>query len=64
MNLKKYDVVPTALLGELIGTFVLAIIAVTIGQPLITGFTLIVLVLALSAISGSHLNPAVTFGFW
>lgn len=64
MNLKKYDVLPTALLGELLGTFVLAAVALTIGQPLITGFTLVVLVLAINAISGSHLNPAVTFGFW
>jgi len=64
MSLSKYDIKPTALLGELIGTFVLAVIAVTIGQPLIVGFTLVVLVLALNVISGANLNPAISFGLW
>jgi hypothetical protein len=64
MKLKQYDVKPTMLLGELVGTFVLATVAVTVANPLIVGFTLVVLVLALGAISGSNLNPAVTFGLW
>lgn len=64
MKLKNINVKPTALLGELVGTFVLATVAVTVANPIIVGFTLVVLVLALAAISGSHLNPAVTFGLW
>lgn len=64
MDLKKYDIKPTALLAELVGTFILATVAVTVANPLIVGFTLVVLVLAIGAISGSHVNPAVTFGFW
>ncbi len=64
MSLTKYDVKPTALLGELVGTFVLATVAVTVANPIIVGFTLVVLVLALAAISGANLNPAVTFGLW
>lgn len=46
------------------GTFVLAIIALTIGQPLLVGLTLVVLVLGLNVISGANLNPAVTFALW
>jgi len=64
MDLKKYDIKPTALLAELVGTFILATVAVTVANPLIVGFTLVVLVLAIGAVSGSHVNPAVTFGFW
>jgi glycerol uptake facilitator-like aquaporin len=64
MKLGKYNVMPTALLAELVGTFVLTTVAITIGQPLIVGFTLLVLVLALFSVSGANLNPAVTFGLW
>lgn len=64
MNIKNVKIPLTALLGELLGTFVLAVVALTIGQPLLVGLTLVVLVFGFMAISGSHLNPAVTFGLW
>lgn len=64
MKLNKSIVTPTALLAELIGTFTLTTVAVAGGVPLVVGFTLIALVLAIGAISGSHVNPAVTVGLW
>ena len=64
MKLNNINVAPTALLGEVLGTFVLATVALTIGQPLLVGLALVVLVFALGSISGAHLNPAVTFGLW
>lgn len=64
MKAKNNIVTPTALLAELVGTFILTIVAIAGGVPLVVGFTLIVLVLALGAISGAHVNPAVTVGLW
>lgn len=64
MNSKNSIVTPTALLAELIGTFILTIVAIVSGAPLFVGFTLIVLVLAIGAISGTHINPVVTVGLW
>ena len=64
MKVKNTNIPLTALVGELVGTFVLAIIALTIGQPLLVGLTLVVLVLGLNVISGANLNPAVTFALW
>ncbi|MDQ5912923.1 MAG: aquaporin [Patescibacteria group bacterium] len=64
MKVKNTNIPLPALAGELVGTFVLAIIALTIGQPLLVGLTLVVLVLGLNVISGANLNPAVTFALW
>lgn len=64
MKAKNLNVQPTALLAELVGTFILVTVAVTVANPIIVGFTMLVLVLAIGAISGAHVNPAVTFGLW
>jgi len=64
MKVNNTNIPLPALAGELVGTFVLAIIALTIGQPLLVGLTLVVLVLGLNVISGANLNPAVTFALW
>ena len=51
--------------AELLGTFFLALIALTVVAPLTpfaVGLTLLVFVYAVGSLSGSHLNPAVTLG--
>lgn len=59
------DLSPQALLGEMIGTFVLvSAVMYTTGDPFFTGLTLVVLAIALLGITGSHVNPAVTFALW
>lgn len=64
MKAKNLNLQPTALLAELVGTFILATVAITVANPIIVGFALVVLVLAIGAISGAHVNPAITFGLW
>ncbi len=65
MKLKNLSLQPSVLAAELVGTFLLTTVAlVTQGNLLIVGFTLVVLVLSIGAVSGAHVNPAVTFGLW
>lgn len=59
-------VTPQALVAEAVGTFGLALAALTapVDQPLLVGLTLAVLLVGMISISGGHFNPAVTFGIW
>ena len=51
--------------AEFIGTFLLvAVIIVSQGSAIAVMFSLVGIVLILGAISGSHVNPAVTIGAW
>ncbi len=50
-----------ALFGEMFGTFVLATaVLITSGSIIIAAITVIIMVMALSRLSGGHLNPGVT----
>lgn len=52
-----------ALGAELVGTFLLAgVVIAGQGQPIFVLFALVGIVLTLGAISGSHVNPAITIG--
>lgn len=52
-----------ALAAEFIGTFLLAAVIITgQGQPIIVMFALVGIVLLLGALSGAHVNPAITIG--
>ncbi len=61
----RRTVLAAALIGEFIGTFLLAsAYLVTKGEPLYMGFTLITLVLMVGTLSGAYLNPMLTVGAW
>lgn len=65
MIIKNIKVDPRVLLGELAGTFVLVLVAITTGGSAITvGFAMLVLFVVLHKTTGAHVNPAVTFGLW
>lgn len=52
-------------IAEFVGTFLLAAAFITgQGQPIIVLFALVGIVLAVGAMSGAHVNPAVTIGAW
>jgi len=54
MNFYKY-------LAEFVGTFILVIVILVTGNPLMIGATLTLIILLTSSISGGHINPAVSF---
>lgn len=60
------SVSPQALVAEAVGTFGLALAAITApaDQPLLVGLALAVLLVGMIKVSGGHFNPAITFGLW
>ena len=61
----RRTVLAAALIGEFIGTFLLASAdLVTKGEPLYMGFVLVALVLTVGTLSGAYLNPMLTVGGW
>lgn len=61
------ELVLGSLLAELFGVFALTTCLLhfqVVGNPFIAAITVIVLVMVLSRVSGSHINPAVTIGLW
>lgn len=51
--------------AELVGTFLLAAVVIAgQGQPIFVLFALVGIILLIGAVSGAHVNPAVTIGAW
>ncbi len=54
-----------SLAAEFVGTFLLvAVVIAGQGQPIFVLFALVGIVLLIGAVSGAHVNPAVTIGAW
>lgn len=52
-------------IAEFVGTFLLAAAVIAgQGQPIIILFAIVGIVLAVGALSGAHINPAITLGAW
>jgi len=64
MKITNINMRPGTLVAELVGTFILTTVFITVANPIIVGFTFVALMLALGTVSGAHLNPALTFGLW
>lgn len=61
------DNLANILVAELVGTFILttvAVLSIQLVSPLYVGIALALIAFATFAVSGAHVNPAVTFGLW
>lgn len=66
-RVKLPDNIINVVLAELFGTFILTLVALATAadtSALYVGIALALLVVTVGAISGAHVNPAVTFGLW